>query len=523
MRLRAFREHPLLHALGLLVAAGCLIPVLWLVWLALGDGEAVRRVGAAPHAPAIVLRSLLLAGGVGLGSAALALLLAWLTHATDLPGRRLFQLALVLPLAVPSYVTGFVVIALLGPAGLWASQAAGLGLPGPPEVQGLVGVVLALAPSYPLALLPLQAALARMDPAQWDAARSLGATPAAAFARVVLPNLRAPAAAGTLLVGLYVLSDFGAVSLLRYPTLSYVVYLRYKTPFAREEAAGFALLLAACAVVVMIAYHALRGRTPSGASATVPRRWRPVALGVWRWPAAALCAAIVAYGVIVPTGVVVWWLVRGWAAGNPLGSALAPLGTSLAVAALAALFVVAVAVPPALLARVGLSGFAAWVRGCAQAGYALPGIVVAIALVAFGVHWVPALYQTFGLLLFAYVVRFLPLAVETLADGVERQSPRLLDAARSLGCTSRQAWVRIAIPAMRPMLAAAALGVFISVVKELPVTLLLAPPGTATLATRIWSLTAEAYFAAAALPVLFLLVLAVAALLLSPDVRRREA
>lgn len=507
----------------MLVAAACLIPALWLLALAVTETTAVQRAAAAPQLPAIVARSLLLAAGIGLGSAALSILLAWLTHATDLPGRRWFQVGLVLPLAVPSYVTGFVVIALLGPAGLWASQAAAVGWPGPPEVQGVVGVVLALAPCYPLALLPLQAALARTDSTQWEAARSLGATPFGAFLRVILPNLRAPAAAGSLLVGLYVLSDFGAVSLLRYPTLSYVVYLRYKTPFAREEAAGFALLLAACAVLVMVAYRGLRGRAARAATAAVPRPWRPVPLGIWRWPAALLCAAIVGYGVVLPVGVVSWWLVRGFTAGNAFDSALVPLATSLGIGALAAAAVVVVAVPPALLGRAGGARFAAWIRGCAQAGYALPGIVVAIGLVAFGAHWVPALYHTIALLLFAYVVRFLPIAVEALADGVERQSPRLLDSARSLGCTERQAWMRIAIPALRPMIAAAGLGVFISVIKELPVTLLLAPPGLTTLAIRIWSLTAEAYFTAAALPVLLLLVLAVAALLLSPDTRRRAA
>lgn len=515
------REHPWLHISGILVAVSCLIPVLWLARVALGEGDAVGAVLGSPHISAVIARSLLLAAGLGLGSAALAIALAWLTHATDLPGRRVFQVALVLPLAVPSYVTGFVVIALFGPTGLWATVASATGLPQPPEVQGLFGVVLALAPAYPLALLPLQAALARMDPALWEAARSLGDTPRRAFVRVMLPSLRAPAAAGGLLVALYVLSDFGAVSLLRYPTLSYVVYLRYKTPFAREEAAGFALLLAAAAIVLMVGYRALRGRHPHPSGAGVARRWRPVALGRWRWPAAALCAAVVAYGVVVPMVVVGWWLVRGVAAGNPVGAAIGPAWTTVVVAAAAALAVLAVAAPPALLARLGNPRFAAWVRGCTQAGYALPGIVVAIAMVAFAVQWVPAIYQTLALLVFAYAVRFLPLAVETLGDGVERQSPRLLDAARALGCTARQAWLRVAIPSLRPAIAAAGLAVFISVVKELPVTLLLAPPGTTTLATRIWSLTAEAYFTAAALPVLLLLVLAVAALLLSPDANRR--
>jgi iron(III) transport system permease protein len=498
--------------------------VLPLVWLAVQ----ALAMAAGPEAAvlfrvetlATIGRSLALALGVATLCVAISLPLAWLTHATDLPGRRFFRIGLGLPLAVPSYVSGFVVVAVLGPTG-WLQQAlAPLGIGRMPEIYGGLGATLALLFTYPYALIPMQAALARTDPRHWEAARSLGASPVRTFRTVVLPGLRPAMAGGGLLVALYALSDFGAVSLLRFQSLSYVIYLRYRSLFDRGEAIYLAVVLALLAVVVLFVQRRVAGRARAAVGARGgARRWPIVALGRWRWPAFAYCAAVFTVGVGLPLSVVSLWLFRGMSRQAVIGDLGAETLATVGVGALAAGVTVAVAAIPALLTRYGHPVMSRTVHGAAHVGYALPGIVVALALVYFATRTLPAVYQTHFLLLFAYVVLFLPLALSSLTDGLGAQDPRLYEAARILGCSPASAWRRVVLPVARPAVWAGLLVVFMSVIKELPATLLLSPIGFRTLATRIWSLTEDAFFAAAAPAIGVLLLLAGLALALRPDTR----
>jgi iron(III) transport system permease protein len=496
----------------------------------------VRSLELAPTPDAQVLlrpdtlaalgRSVGLATGVAVLCVALALPLAWLGHATDVPGRRFFRVALNLPLAVPSYVSGFVVAVVLGPRGWLQELLAPLGVDRLPDVDGAPGATLALLYTYPYALLPLQAALARTHPAQWEAARSLGLSPARAFRRVVLPALRPAMAGGGLLVGLYVLSDFGAVSLMRFHSLSYVIYLRYQSLFDRGQAVYLALLLAVLALGVLVVQRLLEGRArPAVGMRGGGRPWPRVALGRFRWPAFALCALVVAAGVGLPLLVVGVWLLRGLAGAAPtLAGALGEETLStLAAGSIAAVATVLLALVPALLLRFGSRRVARVVTASSHVGYALPGIVVALSLVYLAMQVVPLAYQTYALLLFAYVVLFLPLALTSLREGIGGQDPRLYEAARSLGHSPGAAMRRVVLPVARPAIWAGLLLVLLSVIKELPATLLLSPLGFRTLATRIWSLTEDGFFAAAAPAVGVLLFLAGVVLMLRSDTVRRQA
>ena len=517
------RQHPLLHLAGVLIALACLLPIVWLLWIGLGPGaDEVAAVLRRPSTLQVVWRSLWLAAVVGGFAVAVSLPLAWLVHATDLPGRAVWRTLLVLPLAIPSYVTGFVVVGLFDASGPATRVLTQLGLAGfDPWSSG--GALLALSFLYPLALLPAQAALQRVGPAQWEAARSLGATPSRAFLTVVLPQLRAALAGGFIVVALYVLSDFGAVSLLRVETLSYGVYQRYRVPTGRMDAVGYALLLAALAVALVLLWQLMRGRIHAGSARdAVARPWPVVPLGRWRWPALAFCLVLTAWSLVLPVAVVVFWLVRGLRQGQALDGVVAETAATLVYSGVAALLAVALALVPALLARHGSPRLTRAVRMGAHAGYALPGIVVALALVFFATRWAGALYQTAAMLLFAYLLRFLPLAMQAVTDGVEGTSPRLVEAARCAGCSPQIAWLRVLAPAVLPALLAGFAVVFLSTIKELPATLLLRPLGVETLATRIWSLTSDAWFARAALPVLVMLVLAVGLMLLHPAIRRRD-
>ncbi|MEM9492371.1 MAG: iron ABC transporter permease, partial [Myxococcota bacterium] len=433
--MHARRSLRLLFAV--LVAVLCL-PLIYLVWRAWQLGaEPAQAVFGRGHTWAALGRTLLLGIGVAGLSVALAVPLAWLTHACDLPGRRLFRVALNLPLAVPSYVSGFVVVTALAPAGVVHDALVRIGIE--IEVYGPVGAFLALLYSYPFALLAVQAALTRTDPRQWEAARSLGASPWQAFWRVIAPGLRPAMASGGLLVALYAIGDFGAVSLTRYPSLSYLIYLRYKSLFDRDEAIYLSLLLVVVAVALVAILLALRGR--AGRHTTTHgshRQWPTIALGRWRWPALALCVAVVALGVVLPAAMVCFWLWRGLSLGHHITLPWAESATSLGLGVGAAALITALAVVPAISQRVRASTRSgpagAGHHLITHLGYALPGIVVALAMVSFVTQYAYPLYQTTALIVAAYAIRFFPLGVHVVGDAAARSNPGLIQAARSLGC-----------------------------------------------------------------------------------------
>ena len=184
-----------------------------------------------------------LAVAVTLSTTVIAVSIAWLTASTDLPGRRVWAVLAALPLVVPSYVYAYLHVTFLSPKGLLQQVLAPLGVERLNPVYGFSGAFLVLTLiSYPFTLLTVRAALQRMDPALTEAARSLGLSPWQAFWRVTLPNLRPSILAGSLLVALYVLRDFGAVTMLQYSTFTRVIYNRYLS-FRLDEAAALALVL----------------------------------------------------------------------------------------------------------------------------------------------------------------------------------------------------------------------------------------------------------------------------------------
>jgi iron(III) transport system permease protein len=503
---RAERVHPLVWVPAVLVAVVMLLPAVYLVVQAaeLGWAEIVEVV-TDPSTLAMAGRTLLLAATVTLACLAIALPVAWVTVRSDLPARRLFAVATALPLVVPSYVGAFALIAALAPGGLvedWLGWR-------PPSPYGFWGAFLALTLfSYPYVLLTVQAALRGVDPSLEEASRSLGHGPLVTFRRVILPQLRPSAAAGSLLVALYVLSDFGAVSMLRYSTFTRVIYLQYRSAFDRAPAAVLGIMLVALTVVVLVLEaRAARDRGGQFRMRSTTRAAPVVPLGAWRWPAAALCALLLVVSLAVPLLVMGYWLVRGVGAGEPLVFAVGAAGRSLQASALGALVAVAVALPVAIWSARSRSWAARIVDRASFTGYALPGIVVALALVYLGIRATPWMYQTMAMLVFAYVVLFAPQAIGSIRSSLLQVSPTVDDAARTLGSGPLQVLRRVVVPlSSRGAIAGGGL-VFLTAMKELPATLLLAPTGFDTLAVRVWSATNEAFFARAAAPALLLVAL----------------
>jgi iron(III) transport system permease protein len=496
-------SRPLLAA-GIGVAAIALLPAVYLL---------VRAAEASSESWALLFRGRtlsLLASTLGLAvavtvcAALISLPLAWLTARTDLPGRRVWTALLCLPLALPTFVSGYVLLAAFGTGGALEAPLARLGLPVPP-VYGFPGALLALTLStYPYFFLALRAGLIAQDPALLESAQSLGLTPAWAFWRVTVPLLRPSFASGSLLVGLYVLSDFGAVALVQYDAFSRIIYMQYEGAYDRAYAALLGLALVAVTVVVLALELWARGRAGYHRSAKgAARAALPVRLGRWRMPALALCGGVVALGVGVPVGILVYWAVRGLSTGE--ATVLGPAVNSVLASGLAAVLSVVAALPLAVLGARFPGRLPTVLERSAYVGYALPPIVLALSLVFFGINVTPVLYGTLAMLLLAYLIRFLPQAVGALRTALLQISPHLSEAAATLGHPPPSVLARITTPLMAPGLLASAALVFLTAMKELPATLLLAPIGFDTLATRVWSATAEGLFAQAAPSALLLM------------------
>ena len=508
-----------------LVGAAVLLPVAYLTLRSLEAGPEAWDLLLRPRTAGILARSVLLAATVTAASVAIAVPLAWLTTRTDLPLRGLWTVLTALPLVIPSYLAAFLLITAIGPKGLVQGWLSPLGVERLPSIYGFAGAALSLTLlSYPYVLLPVRAALARMEPGLEETSRSLGRSSWQTFLLVTLPLLRPAIAAGALLVALYTLSDFGAVSLLRFETFTWAIYVHYGS-FARDSAAVLSLMLAGLALGILAMESWTRGRSRyhSSDSGSV-RPWAAVRLGRWRWPAVAFCAAVVVFALVLPTGVLTYWTARGFFAGENLPLLGSRAWNSLFVSALAAGATVAAALPVVLLSvrYPGWSG--RLLERVSYVGFALPGIAVALALVFFGVRFATPLYQTLAMLVFAYVVLFLPTALGSVRASLLQVSPALEEAARGLGAAPLRTLFSVTIPLARSGVLAGAALVFLLVMKELPATLILSPVGFETLATSIWGAASEAFFARAAVEgVLLLLVSSVpmAFLVLRSEVRER--
>jgi iron(III) transport system permease protein len=352
--------------------------------------------------------------------------------------------------------------------------------------------------------------LKRTDGTYEEVARTLGDSQGRALRRVVLPLLVPAVATGALLATLYALSDFGSVSLLQFDSFARQIYVQYRAAFDRSLAAVLALGLAGLALGAALVEAFVRHRRPRVVARTGSRPAAPVALGRWRWPALTACASVTGLALVLPVLTLVAWLWRGLVR-DDLVRVLPETVANTALAGVgAALVALLLGLPVALLAARWPRPSVRLIEAGSVTSFALPGIVVALAVVFLAIRIGPVVYQTLGLLLVAYAVRFLPLAIVPLREGLVSISPRLEESARLLGRTPLQAFRDVALPILRPGLVAGAALVFLSTIKELPMTLLLGPTEFRTLATSVWGAVGDGFYARAAAPALVLVIVSIA-------------
>lgn len=494
-------RHPFLAGTAITAVAIALIPIVYLI------------VRTAEYSPAVLLGQLgtprmarLASTSLGLVAAATALclvigiVLAVLVTRTRLPGRRTLGIAAALPLAIPSYVAAFG----------WSSLSELLDPLATFEGFGAAVFVITLV-TYPYVYLPVCAALLAVDPEQEDAARSLGLSPARVFVRITARQILPATASGALLCALYILSDFGAVSILRVDSFTRAVFTSFNLGFDRLGGVSLSSVLLVMTVLVLVVEGRFR-RTRTRYAKLGPGAQRPATLldpGAYAAPLAAGAWLVVAVALGGPLSALALWSIQG--VSRP--GTLAELGTaflgSVSAAGGAALFTTLLALPLGLMIAGSRSRYARLMERLVYLAHSLPGIVVGLSVVYLGINLAPSLYQTHWLLTLAYGTLFLPLALGPVIGAAVLIPPQVEEAAQSLGKKPLEVFFRVSLPLVLPGVASGALMVLLTAVKELPATLMLRPTGFETLATRLWTYTSVESYSAAAPFAALLVVLAI--------------
>ena len=482
---------PWMALAAVIVSAAGLIAPGFIAWISIQAGwETIAALLFRPRVGELLLNTALLVIFAVPLCAMLGMALAWLTERSDLPGARIWSLLAAAPLAVPAFVHSYGWISVApGLHGLWA------------------GVLVAVLAYFPLMYLPLAATMRRLDPALEDAAASLGHAPWRVFRLTVLPQLRPALGGGSLLVALHLLAEYGLFVMIRFDTFTTAIVDQFQSSYNGPAANMLAGVLLACCLCLLALEACLRGgdrlaRVGSGAA----RRHAPIKLGHWRPPSLAGFALVALLALGVPMLTLARWLAAGgadvWRASD-LGPVL---GQTLLLALGGGILTMFAALPMAWLSIRRPSRLQRLMEKCQYLAGAVPGVVVALALVTLTVRVALPLYQTVFTVLAAYALMFLPRALVSLRASIAQAPVELEQAAASLGhAPARALWrvtLRLAAPGAAAGTALAALGI----TTELTATLMLAPTGTQTLATSFWSLTNELDYAAAA-PYALLMVL----------------
>lgn len=480
---------PLVFA-GVITLLIVALPIFYLVKRALEiDSETLRIVFWRLKTAEILITTFSLAVGTALLATFLGIGIAWALNSVALPGLGIFRALVILPIAIPSYVFAYT----------WLS----LGFLPQGFLAALIVLTLTTTPYVTLAAL---AAFRRVDSSQIDVAQTLGLNQIQTFRRITLPQIRNAVAAGSLLVTLYVLSDFGAVSLLGVDTFTRAIQNSYQGSFDRSSASILALLLVAISALVIYAESSTRNKTQVFTSsvrivkrASLNRSNRVIFLALIFISIYLLMALVMPLVVLFsrfiyrPKPIDVAAIVQ---------ASVSTIGVSLLGAFLALLSALPVAVLAAKRSRLGL-----WAERGVLLVHALPGIVMGLALVSFGSDF-PAIYQTLGLLAFAYAILFLARSVGSTRTSIAKVPQNLTEIAATLGQTRSKIFLGVTLPLAAPGVLAGTLLVFLSAMKELPATLMLRPTGFETLATEIWNNTAIFRFSEAAPYALILILIA---------------
>ncbi|HXN61284.1 MAG TPA: iron ABC transporter permease, partial [Acidimicrobiales bacterium] len=415
--------------------------------------------------------------------AVLGTVLAWFVERTDLPGRHLWAILVVVPLGIPDFVVSFGWRAIF------------------PAFGGFWGAVLVMTLAiYPLVFLPVAANMRNADPAQEEVARGLGLGRLSTFWKVTVGQARLSILGGAVLVALVCLAEFGAFEILGFRTLTTEAYTEFTVGFNTAAGCAFSVILVVLGAILLLGEGAARGkgraaRMGSGAS----RVLRPRPLGRGTFPVLAGVAAVVVLALGVPVGAIIWLMVEGGTSTVPNASIWGATLTTFGYAAGAGLVATVAALPIGLLSVRYPGRRILLLERTSMLILAVPGIVVALTATYVTEHFLDGRwYQTTPLLILVYAIMFFPMAVVSVRAAVARAPVGLEEVGNSLGVSRRSVFFRVTLPLIGPGLAAAFCLVFLETATELVATLILIPTGVQTLATGFWAQQTNLSYGAAA-------------------------
>ena len=497
-----------------------LVPLAAIVVAAFSPETAIWAHLAHYVLPEVIGNTLLLMVGVALLGGCLGTALSWLTAICDFPGRRFFEWALLLPLAIPAYVLAFVAVGFLdysGPLQSWIRAVSGSSNWFPPIRSGGGAIVVLSLATYPYVYLLARSAFLTQGRRALEAAQSLGLGRRAATWRVALPMARPWIAAGVALICMETLADFGAVSVFNYNTFTTAIYRAWAGMFSVDAALELAGVLMVFVLIVLAIERKSRAAARFSSARDTSRDAPRLQLeGMGRGLAVFACATVFLLAFALPFTQLLLWTAKHLAQDLDVRY-LGFIVRSVALAAGAAVVIVSASVLLAYVQRRRNTRLLSSVIRIATMGYAIPGTVLAIGILvpvislnnflqALLRDWMGSsapvlmLHGTLLTVLAAYLVRFLTVGFNPIETGLQRITNSIDEAAMGLGVVGRQLVRRVHLPLLRTSLATAATLIFVDVMKEMPITLITRPVGWETLATRIFEMTSEGDWERAALP-----------------------
>ncbi|PYZ97552.1 iron transporter [Alteribacter lacisalsi] len=485
---------------GLVVALIMSVPIIYVAWRSLFAGADSWLRLLDGRIPALLWNTASLTIAVTVLAISIGVSLAWIVVRTDLPGRKTWQWLMALPLVIPPYVGAVTYIIVFGPSG-WARdlwEAVPFLGDYALNIYSFWGVFLVLTLfTYPYVFLIVSASLRRMNRNYEEVARSQGYSTSKIFWKVNLPFLRPAIGAGAILISLYVLSDFGAIAMLRYVTFTAAIYFQ-RASFDTASASVLSLVLIVLTMVILWIEVRTRKKNKFYQTSNSYREPDTLKLGKWKPLALVYVITVFLFSVALPIGVLLYWTYIGFEQHVIDERFFGFAWNSLKVSALAAVVAMVLALPVIYLKSRYPSFISTGIDKLSYAGYALPGVIVALGMVfIFNTH-IPAFYNTYYLIILAFVIRFLPQAMQAGEASLSLVSPRIDEAARSLGYPPWKVMLKVILPSIMPGVLAGGALVFVSSIKELPATLMLRPPGFDTLAVRVYYEASEAIYYQAA-------------------------
>ena len=426
------------------------IPLVYLIFRVLGgDGNFIELI-FRERIYKIILRTLSLVFCVTVLSLIIALSLSWIIERTDIPGKKLFTVLGVLPIVLPSYVAAMIFVDFLGPKGRLQGWLEPFGVTQLPEIYGLWGSTLVLSfLSYPYLFLIIRSSLNKLDASLEEASKILGKSEIKTFFLITIPLLRPAISSGCILVALYSLSDFGAVSLLRYETFTWAIMTQYESSFNRIVAASFSLVLIFFALLILILDGALikpKNYFVSGISGA-SRRIKPVKLNVLgKISCIFIVMIIIFFSVFFPFYGLTYWFIRGAIAGEILKFNWLIVWNSILVSFLTSLCCVICSILISLLIVKYNNRIGKLAEKISYVAFGLPGIAIALGVIFVGIKLISPLYQTLGLLILGYLILFLPVTLGAVKSSMLQINPHIEEASRSLGFKMWYTIFKITIP-----------------------------------------------------------------------------